>query len=45
MSQVTNSQNIQEHRLENISSSLDHIIFANDVIEKLPSFQEELQED
>ena len=44
MSQVKNIQNIQEYRLDDIISSLDHIISANDAFEKLPSFQEELQD-
>ena len=37
--QVTNIQDVQVYRLDNKISSLDHIIFANDVFEKLPSFQ------
>ena len=43
MSQVTNSQNVQEHRLDNIISSLDHIISANDAFENLPSSLKEFK--
>ena len=43
MSQVTNSKNVQEHTLDNIISSLDHIISANDAFENLPSSLKEFK--
>lgn len=43
MSQVNNSPLVQQHRLDNIITALDHIISANNGCEKLPNSLKEFK--